>query len=196
MTMTSRPADKRVSEADWIRAAPALNNLAKITLDIAYAVLVEGKKPTEAAETFGRSRQAVSNAVSRVWEQIKSIPSEPESMPAAARSDLKPGNDVKAATEKHITAADWKRAEPAISHLSKSTLDMAYAVLVEGKKQTEVAESHNRTKQAVHNAVNRVREMLETVITDRLEYVAVWLPPELAEQVRKMAEDHAIKHGR
>lgn len=97
---------------------------------------------------------------------------------------------TKRTKDKRISADDWKRAEPAINHFAKVSLDIAYAVLVEGKKQTEAAEQFDRSKQAVGNAVNRVWETLETVLENKLEHVEVWLPPELADKVRKMAEDY------
>jgi len=96
---------------------------------------------------------------------------------------------TKSSTVKRITEQDWKRAEPAINHFAKVSLDIAHAVLVEGKKQVDAAEEFGRTKQTVNNAVNRVWEAISPLIDSKLEYVEVWLPPELAEKVRKMAEE-------
>ncbi|HCA3195770.1 TPA: ArdK family transcriptional regulator [Klebsiella pneumoniae] len=100
---------------------------------------------------------------------------------------------TKRTNDKRISEADWKRAEPAINHLAKVTLDIAYAVLVEGKKQTDVAEEYSRTKQAVNNAVNRVWDALESVVENRLEHIDVWLPPEMAERVREMVRFYEAK---
>ena len=102
---------------------------------------------------------------------------------------------TKRTKDKRISPADWKRVEPAINHFAKVSLDIAYAVLVEGKKQTDAAVQFDRSKQAVGNAVNGVGDTIDTMLDNRLEHVEVWLPPELAEQVRKMAEDYHSSQG-
>lgn len=96
---------------------------------------------------------------------------------------------TKRSTVKRITEQDWKRVEPAINHFAKVSLDIAHAVLVEGKKLQVAAEEFGRTKQTANAAIKRVKETIEPLLDNRLEYVEVWLPPELADKVRLMAEE-------
>nr|WP_269806239.1 TrfB-related DNA-binding protein [Pseudomonas putida] len=69
-----------------------------------------------------------------------------------------------------------------------STVEVAKAVLVDGQRITDVAEARGMTKQTAHAAVKRVRKILEEQGAGELVPVLVWLPPELAEQVREMAK--------
>ncbi|WP_139581520.1 TrfB-related DNA-binding protein, partial [Escherichia coli] len=74
-------------------------------------------------------------------------------------------------------------------------IDMAYAVLVDGRKQVDVASEFDRSKQTVNAAIRRVTAIFNEVIPEdeQLEFVQVWLPPELAKQVKEMAKPYQNK---
>ncbi|ECO9045049.1 hypothetical protein FX205_22970 [Salmonella enterica] len=91
-----------------------------------------------------------------------------------------------------ISPEEWQRIAPALRTCSQVTIDMAYAVLVDGRKQVDVAKEFDRSKQTVNAAIRRVTAIFNEVIPedDQLEFVQVWLPPELAKQVKEMAKKH------
>ncbi|WP_313397371.1 TrfB-related DNA-binding protein [Acinetobacter variabilis] len=95
-------------------------------------------------------------------------------------------------TVKRITQADWKRMEPRMRNFNDLTKQTAYAVLVEGRTQKEVAEEQEASLQKVNICVKRVREIYELLVPDgaEMEYIEGFLPPELAAKVRKMIEEH------
>ncbi|PJX19990.1 hypothetical protein CAP48_19500 (plasmid) [Advenella sp. S44] len=69
-----------------------------------------------------------------------------------------------------MTAEAFEALQPRLSHLTLSTIEITREVLVEGKSQSEVA----RVRAAAKEIERGWRK------------VEVWLPPEMAEQVRKM----------
>ena len=85
-----------------------------------------------------------------------------------------------------ISPEEWQRIAPALRTCSQVTIDMAYAVLVDGRKQVDVAKEFDRSKQTVNAAIRRVTAIFNEVIpeNEQLEFVQVWLPPELAKQVK------------
>ncbi|HBV4266000.1 TPA: hypothetical protein MDW71_005293 [Klebsiella pneumoniae] len=94
-----------------------------------------------------------------------------------------------------ISPEEWQRIAPALRTCSQVTIDMAYAVLVDGRKQVEVAKEFDRSKQTVNAAIRRVTAIFSEVIPEdeQLEFVQVWLPPELAKQVKEMAKPYQNK---
>ena len=91
-----------------------------------------------------------------------------------------------------ISPEEWQRIAPALRTCSQVTIDMAYAVLVDGRKQVDVAKEFDRSKQTVNAAIRRVTAIFNEVIpeNEQLEFVQVWLPPELAKQVKEMAKPY------
>lgn len=91
-----------------------------------------------------------------------------------------------------ISPEEWQRIAPALRTCSQVTIDMAYAVLVDGRKQVDVAKEFDRSKQTVNAAIRRVTAIFNEVIPEdeQLEFVQVWLPPALAKQVKEMAKKH------
>ncbi|EKK8527916.1 ArdK family transcriptional regulator, partial [Salmonella enterica] len=89
-----------------------------------------------------------------------------------------------------ISPEEWQRIAPALRTCSQVTIDMAYAVLVDGRKQVDVAKEFDRSKQTVNAAIRRVTAIFNEVIPEdeQLEFVQIWLPPELAKQVKEMAK--------
>ncbi|HCT4335989.1 TPA: ArdK family transcriptional regulator [Escherichia coli] len=95
-----------------------------------------------------------------------------------------------------ISPEEWQRIAPALRTCSQVTIDMAYAVLVDGRKQVDVAKEFDRSKQTVNAAIRRVTAIFNDVIPEdeQLEFVQVWLPPELAKQVKEMAKPYQNKN--
>ncbi|MDV0829721.1 TrfB-related DNA-binding protein [Escherichia coli] len=95
-----------------------------------------------------------------------------------------------------ISPEEWQRIAPALRTCSQVTIDMAYAVLVDGRKQVDVAKEFDRSKQTVNAAIRRVTAIFNEVIPEdeQLEFVQVWLPPELAKQVKEMAKLYQNKN--
>lgn len=92
-------------------------------------------------------------------------------------------------TQPKYTAEQWNTCLPALDGLAGRTVKIAHAVLVEGKKPVEVANELGQSRQLVHAAVTRVREILQQE-SKGLVPVLEWLTPEEARQVRQMAEKH------
>ena len=95
-----------------------------------------------------------------------------------------------------ISPEEWQRIAPALRTCSQVTIDMAYAVLVDGRKQVDVAKEFDRSKQTVNAAIRRFTAIFNEVIPEdeQLEFVQVWLPPELAKQVKEMAKPYQNKN--
>ncbi|MEH9753375.1 TrfB-related DNA-binding protein [Klebsiella sp. 103027] len=95
-----------------------------------------------------------------------------------------------------ISPEEWQRIAPALRTCSQVTIDMSYAVLVDGRKQVDVAKEFDRSKQTVNAAIRRVTAIFNEVIPEdeQLEFVQVWLPPELAKQVKEMAKPYQNKN--
>ncbi|ELS6583616.1 ArdK family transcriptional regulator [Salmonella enterica] len=95
-----------------------------------------------------------------------------------------------------ISPEEWQRIAPALRTCSQVTIDMAYGVLVDGRKQVDVAKEFGRSKQTVNAAIRRVTAIFNEVIPEdeQLEFVQVWLPPELAKQVKEMAKPYQNKN--
>ncbi|MDU8491951.1 TrfB-related DNA-binding protein [Pseudomonas syringae pv. actinidiae] len=88
------------------------------------------------------------------------------------------------------TAEQWDRIKPAMRNLAFATVEMARAVLVEGKRPSDVAKEVGETRQLVNAAIKRVRNVLDKHQEAGLVPVMVWLPPELAAQVMEMAKPY------
>lgn len=88
------------------------------------------------------------------------------------------------------TAEDWKKIAPVFAsrRLAISTVEIAKAILVDGQRPQDVANARGMSKQTVHAAVKRVRAILDEQGAKELVPVLVWLPAELAEQVKEMAK--------
>lgn len=94
------------------------------------------------------------------------------------------------------TADQWEKVSPAFHGLAVGTVEMAKAVLVDGQRPVDVARQADVSRQLVYAAVKRVRNILEEHDAQELVPVMVWLPPELAEQVKKMAAPFAQPEGK
>jgi hypothetical protein len=90
------------------------------------------------------------------------------------------------------TEEKWKEIAPVFAsrRLAIATVEIAKAVLVDGQRIQDVATARGISRQNAHAAVKRVRSILEEQGASELIPVLVWLPPELAEQVREMAKPY------
>jgi hypothetical protein len=82
---------------------------------------------------------------------------------------------------------DFEALRPHLGRLSLDTVELAREILVNGQRQSEVARKHGLTRQRVSGMVSRVLAA-ENGIPRGWEKMEVWLPPELAAQVKAMAE--------
>ena len=91
------------------------------------------------------------------------------------------------ASSARMTADEFDALRPRLGRLALDTVEIARAVLVDGMKPTEAATRHQMTRQRVHGIVQRFLAAAQEVPTG-WRRVEVWLPPELAGQVKAMAE--------
>jgi hypothetical protein len=70
---------KRLSAEEFERVAKQLKRSVSATnLQIARLVMVDGRRPSDAAAEFGQSPQVVSNLMSRIWKLYMESTETPE----------------------------------------------------------------------------------------------------------------------
>lgn len=94
------------------------------------------------------------------------------------------------------TPEQWDKIKPAFRSLSIGTVDLAKAVLVDGERPSDLARKTGESRQLIYAAVKRVRSILQENHAQELEPVMVWLPADLAAQVREMAKPYDQKPGK
>jgi hypothetical protein len=72
-------AVERISPEEWQRIAPALRTCSQVTIDMAYAVLVDGRKQVDVAKEFDR-QQTVNAAIRRVTAIFNEVIPEDEQL--------------------------------------------------------------------------------------------------------------------
>ncbi|TFE38124.1 hypothetical protein E2553_37715 [Paraburkholderia dipogonis] len=87
-----------------------------------------------------------------------------------------------------MTAKDFKAVMPRLKRMTVGSVDIARRVLVDGISQVDAANESGLTKQRVGALVKAVLAAAREIPAD-WEQVEVWLPPELAAQVRQMATE-------
>lgn len=90
--------------------------------------------------------------------------------------------------ENKMTAAAFDDLRPRLGRLTEETIDIAREVLVEGKSQSDVARERGLSRQRVSSMVKSVVSAANEIPRE-WQRVEVWLPPDLAEQVRQMEAD-------
>jgi hypothetical protein len=105
------------------------------------------------------------------------------------------------AQKRKISEQEWLRLLPLMESFASVTTDIAYAVLVKGESQVDVAAQKNRSKQSIGMAVKRVWECYQNASLaaeqgEPLKLVNVWLPEAYAEQVMKEASKYPINTGK
>lgn len=93
-----------------------------------------------------------------------------------------------------MTAETWCKLEPALKHLSVSTVEIAKRVLVDGEKPSLIAVELGMTKQAVNSAINRVNKIITPLLENELELVVAMLPPRLAKRIRQLSEKYKARN--
>jgi hypothetical protein len=84
-----------------------------------------------------------------------------------------------------MTAEEFDNLGERLGRMAPESVAMARAVLVDGLPRATVAQQHGLTKPRVTAIVDRVLAAAQDVPRDWVR-VEVWLPPELAQQVREM----------
>lgn len=84
----------------------------------------------------------------------------------------------------------WSTLEPALNNYSLKTKMLAYSVLVEGQAVSKVARDNDLSRQTVYEAVWRFATALENHQATKLVPVYVWLPEDVAKEVRAMSEKY------
>lgn len=84
-----------------------------------------------------------------------------------------------------MTEEEFDKLRPLIGRLSVDSVEIARQVLVFGKTQSEIAKIKNMSKQRVFGLVSRFLSVAQ-IIPQGWEKVEVWLPPEMAKQVREI----------
>ena len=87
-----------------------------------------------------------------------------------------------------MTAKDFKSLMPRLKRMTVGNVEVARRVLVDGVSQTEAANESGLTKQRVGAVVKSVLAVSQEYPANWVQ-VEVWLPPELAAQVRQMADE-------
>ena len=90
--------------------------------------------------------------------------------------------------ENKMTAAAFDDLRPRLGRLTEETIDIAREVLVEGKSQSDVARERGLSRPRVSSMVKSVVSAANEIPRE-WQRVEVWLPPDLAEQVRQMEAD-------
>ncbi|KOA68707.1 TrfB-related DNA-binding protein [Pantoea sp. CFSAN033090] len=92
-----------------------------------------------------------------------------------------------------VSLETWKSLEPALKNLHPKTKEFVFNVVVNGKEVSQVAKEEGIGRQTVYEAVWKFASILEKSQSEKLVPVFVWLPEELADQVKKMAEPYQKK---
>lgn len=90
--------------------------------------------------------------------------------------------------DRKMTPGEFDALLPRLGRLSLDTVTIARAVLVDGLRPAEAATKHGTSRQRVNTVLRRI-EAAQSEYPADWRRVEVWLPPELAAQVEKMAEE-------
>ncbi|HHU1575941.1 TPA: TrfB-related DNA-binding protein [Escherichia coli] len=100
------------------------------------------------------------------------------------------------AQKRKISEKEWKQLVPLMESFASITTEIAYAVLVKGESQVDVAARKKRSKQNIGMAVKRVWELYQNTPLvsegEQLKLVSVWLPESYAEKVMEEALKYSI----
>lgn len=94
---------------------------------------------------------------------------------------------------KKLTEEEFKQLRPKLTRLSSGALDVAYAVLVDGKNQSEVARETGRSRSSVQNICKRVLDRVEDVPVGWAT-AEICLPPDLLEKVFQMEKEARLAY--
>ncbi|MDR5785248.1 TrfB-related DNA-binding protein [Caballeronia sp. LP003] len=90
--------------------------------------------------------------------------------------------------KERMTARDFQSLMPRLKRMTVGNVEVVRRVLVDGISQVEAANESGLTKQRVGILVKTVLAASRDIPLD-WEHVEVWLPPDLAAQVRQMADE-------
>ncbi|UTI09397.1 TrfB-related DNA-binding protein [Enterobacter hormaechei] len=92
-----------------------------------------------------------------------------------------------------VSLETWKSLESALKNMQPKTKDFVYDVVVNGKDVSQIAKEEGLSRQTIYEAVWKFATILEKSQREKLVPVYVWLPEDLAEKVKKMAEPYQKK---
>lgn len=87
-----------------------------------------------------------------------------------------------------MTADEFEALQPRLGRLTVDTVKIARSVFVDGVRPVDAAAQHGTSRQRVNAIIRRFEEATREFPAD-WQRVDVWLPPELAAQVERMAEE-------
>lgn len=87
-----------------------------------------------------------------------------------------------------LTEEKFDQLRPKLKRLSVGAVEVAYAVLVQGTSQAEVARQTGRTRSGVQNICKRVMDRIEDIPPGWVK-AEVCLPPTLMAKVIQMEKD-------
>lgn len=86
-----------------------------------------------------------------------------------------------------MTQAEFDALRPNFGRITADTIEVAHVVLVQGVTPADAAVRYSMSRQRIHGIIQRFRAAAQAVPTG-WRRVEIWLPPELAAEVEKMAE--------
>ena len=102
-------------------------------------------------------------------------------------------------SRKRLSAAEFNHAVTSLRRsMSETNVAIGRAVIVEGRKQTDLSEESGQSIQAINNIIRRIwnSHVENTVTPDGWERITVCLPTELATVVKGMERDALAQRGR
>lgn len=101
-----------------------------------------------------------------------------------------------ATTQLTLSEHQWQLVRPLFSDFLPETLEMVYAVMVDGQKMSDVARAHERSRQQLSYAIKKVSKIIKetSLVTESIDMklVQVWLPADRAEEVMREALQYEI----
>ncbi|EAV0136601.1 hypothetical protein D2B47_23625 [Salmonella enterica] len=92
-----------------------------------------------------------------------------------------------------VSLETWKSLESALKNMQPKTKEFVFDVVVNGKDVSQIAKEEGLSRQTIYEAVWKFATILEKSQREKLVPVYVWLPEDLAERVKKMAEPYQKK---
>ncbi|ONF49443.1 hypothetical protein RSM1_09095 [Methylobacterium radiotolerans] len=86
-----------------------------------------------------------------------------------------------------MTADQFEAMLPRLGRLTLDTVSIARTVLVDGLRPVDAARLHGTSRQRINAVLRRFEDATREFPAD-WRHVDVWLPPEQAAQVERMAE--------
>jgi len=96
-------------------------------------------------------------------------------------------------TEQRLTKTEFDEKKRCLESLAYSSVLLAELVLVNGLTVAAAAQQLNMSRQNAHQIMKRVGALIEGFPAD-WEKLELWVPPELAAEVRRRVHDALERH--